>query len=456
MSDFKRVMAALSALAVLPLAACSSVPNPIDSIPFLNNDEDDGLDGDAPAHEDRISILELEQGLNAGEAAGPITLPTAYVNTIWPQPDGYATHAVQHTQARGSLDVAWRENFGDGSDNNRRLNARPVIADGKVFAMDAGGQISAMDADTGARVWRTGLRNDNRRDQISFGGGLAFDSGRIYAHSGYNFFVALDAETGAEIWRSETLVPFHGAPTVADGRIFVASDDNEMLALDARTGDVLWAYQGIVETARLLTAPSPAVQGDVVIAPFASGELVALRVQNGNPIWSDSLTSSSGLTAMSEIADVAGSPIILDGHVYAMSHAGQMVAIDLRSGERIWSQSAGSVYAPWVAGDYLFIATMDAEVAALNRNTGEIQWLTQLPLFENMRSRKDRIAWAGPIMAGGRLFLAATDGSAVIIDATDGAILREFDLDDDVYVAPTIANETIYVVTDEARLIALR
>ncbi len=216
-----------------------------------------------------------------------------------------------------------------------------MIAEGKIFAGDASGRVSALDADTGTEIWSVRLRVPNRHDRMSFGSGLAYDSGRIYAHSGFNFFVALDAETGAEIWRSETLVPFHGAPTVVDGRVFVTSDDNELLALDAATGAVLWTYQGIVENARLLTGPSPAVLGDIVVAPFASGELVALRVQNGNPVWSDSLTRAGGLTAMSEINDVAGSPVIMDGTVYAMSHSGTLVAIELRTGERVWTQPAG-------------------------------------------------------------------------------------------------------------------
>ena len=455
MSNLKRVLTVLSVLAFAPLAACSSVPNPLpNGIPFLNS-EDDGVDGDAPPREDRVSILSFEQNLEVTDS-GPINLPTAYVNTTWPQPEGYPTHSIQHTQASGGLDLLWREGIGDGSNNSRRLNARPVVADGRVYTIDARGQVTATDADTGERIWRNRLENANRRDRMAFGGALAFDSGRIYAHAGYNFFVALDAATGSEIWRTETLVPFHGGPTIADGRVFVSSDDNEMLALDAESGDVLWTYQGIIETARLLTAPSPAVQGDIVVAPFASGELVALRVQNGNPVWSDSLTRAGGLTALSEINDVAGSPIIHDGAVYAMSHSGILVAIDLRSGERQWSQPAGGMHAPWIAGDYLFIVTTNAEVVCVERATGEVRWITQLDLFENARRRKNRVSWAGPILAGGRLFLASSDGDGVLVNAYDGSVVREFNLRDNVFVPPVIANETIYVVTDEARLIALR
>lgn len=455
MIDLKRFRSAFLALALAPLAACSSVPNPLNAFDFLSGGSENG---DTAPSDGRVSILSFEQTLQTGtDTELPVvSLPQAYVNSVWPQPGGYPTHALQHTQASGNLDVLWRQSIGQGSNNDRRLNARPVIADGHIFAGDATGRITALDAETGSEIWSVHLRVPNRFDRMSFGSGLAYDSGRIYAHSGFNFFAALDATTGAEIWRTETLVPFHGAPTVADGRIFVTSDDNELLALDAETGAVLWTYQGIVETARLLTGPSPAVLGDIVVAPFASGEIVALRVQNGNPVWSDSLTRAGGLTAMSEINDVAGSPVIMDGIVYAMSHSGTLVAIELRTGERMWTQPAGGLHTPWLAGDFLYIITSEAELVCLNRNTGVVHWITQLDLFRNPDRRKNRIAWAGPVLAGGRVFLASSEGDAVVVNAYDGEIIRQYALGGSVFVAPVIANETIYVVSDEARLIALR
>ncbi|MBO6728284.1 MAG: PQQ-binding-like beta-propeller repeat protein [Maricaulis sp.] len=459
MIDVKRTRSLLLALALAPIAACSSIPNPGDALDFIPGigGNDDAPEDTAP-QDGRISILDFETGLQAasGEALPPVQLPTAYVNSVWPGPDGYPTHALQHTQATGSLDIMWRQTFGEGSDHNQRLNARPVVAEGRVYMIDARGEVSAIDAESGERLWSRRLEGPNERDRMSFGGGIAFDSGRIYAHSGYNYLVALDAQSGSEIWRSEIIVPFHGAPTVADGRIFVASDDNEMLSIDASNGNVNWTYQGIIESARLITSPSPAVLGDIVVAPFASGEIVALRVQNGNPLWSDSLSGSGTMTAMSEINDVAGSPIIVDNTVYAMSHSGTMVAISLRSGERLWELPAGGLHAPWVAGDYLYVVTTEAQVVCINRQSGQVHWITQLQQFENMRKREDRIAWSGPVLAGGRVFVTSSHGEAVLLNAYDGSEMREYQLRDNVFVAPVIANETIYIVTDEARVIALR
>lgn len=438
------------------LAGCSTVQDTASRInPFVLLEE---RDPEAAPADERVSILSFEQSLqvDADTAAMPVTLPTAYRNTIWAQPDGYPTHAMQHTQASGNLDILFRRNFGSGSDRSSRINARPIFADGRIYAMDSRGRVYALDPESGNQIWESNLRSSVRRDRTTFGGGLAFDGGRVFAHNGNRFIAALDASTGAEIWRAESLTPFHSAPTAVNGMVFVATDDNELYAIEQASGAIAWNHQGISEPARLLTSPSAAVLNEIVIAPYASGEIVALRLQNGNPIWNDALTRTGGLTPISAINDVAGSPVIVDDFVYAMSHSGILAAFDLRSGERLWTQPAGGLHAPWVAGDFLFLVTSDGEVVCVERANGRIRWITQLQQFESERRRRGRIAWSGPVMAGGRLVLAGSHGGAVILSATDGTIQREINLGDPVFVAPIIVNETIYVVTDEARLIALR
>lgn len=436
--------------------------------PFGGSESDDP---NAPAQSDRIAVLALEDQLNADTDSGPISLPRSYVNTAWPQPDGYATHAMQHTGASGGLNRVWRVDIGQGSNNDRRLNARPVIAGGIVYAIDAAGRVSAYGLDNGDERWATRLQGVQREgsgggfipfiggrgdEVLTFGGGLAWDAGRLYAHAGGKFVVALDASTGEELWRQTSLTPFHSAPSVAEGRVYVTTDDNELLALDASDGEVLWSHRSISETARLITAPSPAILGETVVAPFTSGEVVALRTQNGTVLWSDSLTRTGGLTPLSSINDIAASPVILGDSVYALSHSGIMAGFNLRTGERDWTLPAGGLHAPYVAGDFLFLVTTDAEVAAIDRTSGQVRWLTELAAFRNENRRRDRISWAGPVLAGDRLVLASSEGELVILDPTTGARIGDRDLDDPVYIAPVIADETLVILTDDARLIALR
>ena len=109
-----------------------------------------------------------------------------------------------------------------------------------------------------------------------------------------------------------------------------------------------------------------------------------------------------------------------------------------------------------MAGDFVYSATTEGEVICLSKLDGTVVWIQQLKTFKNEKKRKKRIAWAGPILAGDRLMVMSSQGQAVVLNPYDGSIINEFKVGDDVFVAPVIANETVYVLTDSAKLIALR
>jgi len=268
--------------------------------------------------------------------------------------------------------------------------------------------------------------------------------------------VALNAQTGELLWARQTRVPLNSVPTVDSGRVFVISDDNELFALNSNTGEVLWSYQGIIETASMLTSPAPAVVDDVVVAPFSSGELIALRVQNGGVLWQDSLSSTARLTPLASLNDISGGPAVADGYVIATAQSGVMTAFDLRTGQRVWSQPAGSLSIPLITGDVVFTTTTTGQVAAMSKLDGTVLWIQQLENFKNAKKRKERTVWIGPILAGNRLLVASSRGDVTLLDPRSGSILKEMDVKAPVFVPPVIANETVYVLTDEAKLVAFK
>ena len=471
----------LLALSASLLSACSTLDalNPFDKTEAEKRAEQGAVAGD----DERISILELSETLTVVAPTSPelIVLPDPYVNTDWPQAGGNVQHVVQHTGASGDLDKAWSVNVGTGSGRKGRVVAPPVIANGMIYTLDARYKVSAIKESSGNKVWdfkvegiereatRVGKTSfiDRIKDPLTFtdgdgtdkegvGGGVAYANGTLFIASGLGKMVALDAETGDLIWSRETRVPLNSVPTVDNGRVFVISDDNELFALNSNTGDVIWSYQGIIETASMLTAPAPAVVDDVVIAPFSSGELVALRVQNGGVLWQDALSSTARLTPLASLNDISGGPAVADGYVIATAQSGVMTAFDLRTGQRVWSQPAGSLSIPLIAGDVVFTATTTGQVAALSKLDGTVLWIQQLENFKNAKKRKERTVWTGPILAGNRLLVASSRGDVAILDPRSGSVLKDMKVNGGVFVPPVIANETVYILTDDAKLVALK
>ena len=410
-----------------------------------------------PLSGERISVLSLDRQLEPDPdlAKIAITLPAPVVNPDWPEPGGYPNHAMQHLSLPDRLTRVWSTSTGEGASRYSRVLSHPVVEKGRVYAMDGAVQVGAYDAGTGDRLWQVDLKPEGERG-TSFGGGIAFWNDRLYAATGYAQVLALDPADGKIIWRSNVGAPVRSGPTVSDGRVFVVTVGNELTVLAADDGRQLWVHNGIPETASLLGSASPAVEGEVVVVAYSSGELYALTVETGRPLWSDNLASTSNLDAVSTLADIRGWPVIDRGRVYAASHSGRMAAIDLRSGERAWEQELGSTHSLWVAGDYVYILSNDNELLCLTRNDGKVRWVRLLPSYENEKKKKDPMTWAGPVLGGDRLIVLSSDGGAISISPYTGEPLGRDEMSAGGYFAPVIADNSLYVLTDDAELSAYR
>ena len=349
--------------------------------------------------------------------------------------------------------VAWRVDVGRGTGGDAWLLAQPVIAGGRVFTMDSDAEVRALDADTGDLLWSRELSSD---DDGILGGGLGIANGRLYATTGSGQVVALDTASGQEVWRKSLDGPIRAAPTIRDGRVFVVTIANRLFALAADDGRELWNHAGLTEVAGLVGGAAPAVDRGVVVAPFSSGEAVALRAENGRVVWTESLTSLRRADAVTSLAHIRGRPVIDGGLVYVVGHSRRTVAIDFRTGTRLWEASVGGFQGPWAAGDFVYVMTREAELVCLTRSGGLVRWVTKLPRYEDEEDREDPIFWAGPVLAGNRLFVAGSTGELLSISPATGEIVDRTRLPASVLIPPSVARKTLYLLTEDAELIALR
>jgi outer membrane protein assembly factor BamB len=406
---------------------------------------------------ERIPVLLLDRDLEPDPQIADldVILPPPEANESWPQPGGYPNHAMQHLAIADMPARAWSVGIGEGSSGQVRLTAQPVVADGRVYTLDTDGEVRAFDANNGNRIWSAEVVPEDEDDGV-IGGGVSYDGGRLFVATGAAEILALDAATGNEIWRQSVSSPLRTGPTVTAGRVFAVAVDNQIHVLAADDGRELWTFAGITESAALLGNGSPAVAGDIVVAPFSSGELVALRIENGRPIWNDSLLSVRRVNAVSSLADIRGNPVIDRGKVFAISHAGRMLAIEQRTGVRIWDKNVGGIETPWSAGDFLFVLTTNEEIVCLSSRDGRIRWVQPLPRYEDPEDKDELIFWVGPLLASDRLILGSSNGKLLSMSPYDGSIIGLLDVGEPIAVPPVIANGTLYVLTEDGDLIAYR
>jgi len=410
-----------------------------------------------PLSGERISVLGVGGGLDPDPAlaATPVALPPPAVNADWPTPGGNPSHSMGHPALPERLARAWETSIGAGSSRYTRVLSQPVVGGGRIYAMDGANLVTALDAATGGRIWQVDLKPEKERGN-AFGGGPCLWRDRLYVATGFGQVVAMNPADGAIIWRQGVSAPVHAAPTVADGRVFAVTIENALEVLSVDDGRKLWSHNGIPESAGLLGAASPAVEGEVVIAAYTSGELFALRVENGRAVWTDNLAASRNVNAIAGLADIRGRPVIDRGRVFAVSHSGRMACIDLRTGDRVWEQQIGSSHGPWVAGDYVFVLASDNQAVCLTRSDGKVRWSRQLPRYGDEKKRSDPIFWAGPVLGGNRLIVISSTGDAWSLSPGSGDSIGQQRVSAAGFLGPVIADNTLYLLTDDANLSAYR
>lgn len=408
----------------------------------------------------RIPVM-APQGPETGELAdafAPITLPAPRENQEWAQPGGEANNAPGNLAFGGGANVAWSADAGTGSGSSGRLTARPIVAGGHVFTLDADASVSAFSTSGGSAIWRASLKpkRENSGSWYSlglsggssgggFGGGLAFDNGRLYAATGYGNVVAIDPQNGKVLWEKQFEAPIRSSPTAVGDRVYIGALDGSFSCLAGADGGELWSARGAPQQASLITNASAAVDGGVVVVPYPSGDLVALNASDGSTLWSESLARTRTTSQIASMSDAAR-PSIDNGTVFAIGHAGRMIATQAQSGERLWSINVPSTQTPWAAGGSVFVVDTAGQLMALSRTDGKTQWTAKLPAAAQ---------WSGPTLAGGTLWLASSAGTLVGAEATTGRIVTTKELGEAVYIAPVVAQGRMYVLSDNAKLFAL-
>lgn len=387
----------------------------------------------------------------------PISLPAVTANADWTQRGGVPSHLAPHGQLSAAPVKAWSVNIGAGDSRRNRISAAPVIGSGRIFTIDAKSTLQA--TSTGGQVlWTADLAPPNDRSSSISGGGLSYGGGRIYATTGYGELIALDPASGGVLWRQELGAPATGAPTVEGDLVYVVGRDSSAWAVEAGNGRVRWQIPGTPSVAGMIGGAAPAVSGSTVLFPFASGEVMAALREGGVKLWSKTVAGNRLGRAYTIIGDVTGDPVVSGSVTYAGTAAGKTDAFATASGDLLWSADEGALGPVVVAGGSVFLISDEARLVRLDAETGEPIWAVDMPYFtrEAPKRRKAIYAHYGPVLAGGRLAVASSDGLLRFFSPVNGALVGSVEIPGGAATQPALAGGTLYVVAGNGQLHAFR
>lgn len=383
----------------------------------------------------------------------PVTIDAAKPNDSCTQPFYNATHYYAPLKMSYKFRELWSAELDFSSTTSLRTTASPIITEGRVFCMDAGGIVYAIDSNTGKKLWRRSTTLEGKDGQI--GGALAYADGLLIVNTSFSESIAFDATTGKIAWRVKLPAPAKGdAITIRDGKAFMLCMDSSLNVINIKTGKILWTHSGILSETEYLGSASVAIDNDAVYVVYPSGEIFALLLENGSVLW-DAMVSKFSLTNTSETyVHPRACPVVKDNFLYVIAANGQTLAFDTRTGERIWTADCGSVQTPIVSGNSIFICSSNSELICLNRFNGHKRWVKVLD-----KDTKFVFNWYGQLLSENYIVTLSPHGRLRLVSPENGCIKRVVDIansSDAISLNPVIANGIMYVQMNSGKVVAYK
>ena len=418
-------------------------------------------DGEVILPGERLPLEAAAPGFALAPMTAPMTAftaPAAVVNGAWTHTNGTPSHAIRHPALSPNPIPVWSAPVGAGDSRGNRITATPVAAGGVVYTLDSEAGVAAVNAATGAVLWRADLSPASDPSSDASGGGLALSGGVLFATSGFGSLTALDSRTGARLWVQDLDAAATGAPTTEGDLVYAVSRDGLGWAVETANGKVRWQVDGIGDAAGVTGPAGPAVSGRTVFFPFGAGDIVAALRDGGTRLWGAPVTGARDGAAYFELDDITGTVVVDGARLYAGNATGRIVALDAVSGERIWTAREGAVGPVWPAAESVFAVTDAGTAVRLDAETGATIWSTPLPYFTERRLRRRQaiVAHHGPVLAGGRLWIAGSDGALRGLDPATGALVAQVPVPSGAASAPIVVGGTMYVAGQDGRLNAYR
>lgn len=264
------------------------------------------------------------------------------------------------------VERVWRRDTGAGGASHE--TGLVAALDGRrVYTAHSDGVVSAVDIETGKRVWR-------RKTGLDLSAGPAMGDGRLFVGTRDGRLLALSADDGSEIWRRPVSSEVLSAPAVAEGSVLVRTLDGHLAAFDADDGNHRWTAEHNIPRLTSRGTSRPAIAGGVVYAGLDSGKLVAYDVSTGERRWEQVVASPAGRSELERIVDIDAELLIAENEIYAASAGGKTASLSRGSGRIRWRRDIASRSGLTFRGGQVFVTDIDGSVWAMDRSAGTALW----------------------------------------------------------------------------------
>jgi outer membrane protein assembly factor BamB len=257
-------------------------------------------------------------------------------------------------------------NWSNALGNTGEYDYTPVLNAGFVYAANAKGELTKLNADNGKQEWRI-----ETEEPVS--GGVGFGGGLVLVGTSRGNVLAYDVN-GKLLWKSHVSSEILSAPRYFEGKVFVRCGDNHIYGLDAADGVRKWVYTRKVPALSLRSSAGIVVDSGAVYAGFSGGKMIALNADSGQLLWEATVSTPKGVTEIERISDITSLPVVVGPVVYAVAYQGRIAAVDRRSGQVMWTREISSYTGMTASDNKLYVSHALGSFYALHDVTGKTFW----------------------------------------------------------------------------------
>jgi outer membrane protein assembly factor BamB len=204
------------------------------------------------------------------------------------------------------------------------------------------------------------------------------------------------------------------APAIAGGQVVVRTVDGRLRGLRATDGGEAWVYEQPVPRLSLRGNGPPVISGDMVLAGFDNGKVIAVSLADGELLWTTTVAPAHGRTEIERLVDIDAPLRVLGQDIFVVGYQGRIAMLARESGQIWWGRELSS-HRGLAADDLnLYVTTADSTVVALRRRDGTQVWRQEQLL---------RRAATAPALYGDAIVVADVEGYVHWFDTTSGQLL---------------------------------
>lgn len=343
-------------------------------------------------------------------------------------------------QTTRKVDRLWSVSLGGGA-KHLRLALRPIVVDDVLYSASHDGEVVAIFAKNGRRVWST-------KTKLPLSAGPEVANGYVIVGSSDGDVVMLSAENGKEIWRQSIASEILAQPLIVGDLVIIRTVNGRLEALSLNDGSMRWNLDETVPRLTLRGTAPPVFARDRIIAGFDNGRVLAVDPRSGEVLWDTIVKAPSGRTELERLADIDAPARVSGNDVFVVGFQGRMAMLALDSGQIWWARDASSYRGFALDDNVLYLSDADGSVVAMRRSDGAVIW---------EQDALKRRALTAPAVDGDAIVVGDFEGYLHWIDKATGEFVARHKTDGErITNAPVSSEAGVFVQTDSGKLFAFR